>query len=118
VGDPTPILLKAYSELLGRDWRRQLQEYRKAYVQAKRDDDDQKARQVEWELYLTGRAAAFQGWQNYMSIYSWEEWKRFAQAHRQKFGESIGQRFEVYERVLSQQIREETEIGIPMFPIR
>jgi outer membrane protein OmpA-like peptidoglycan-associated protein len=119
VGDPTPVLLKAYSELLGRDWRRQLQEYREAYVQAMRDDEDQKARHLSGELYQAGRAAAFQGWHQFMSLYPWEEWKRFARATREEFGESMQQRIKRVDWFLHQQIRrDEAEIGIQITLVR
>jgi len=118
LGDPTPILLNAYRYLLGRDWRRQLEENRDAYVEARRQGNDQKASELLSELKEIGRAAAFQGWQNFMTLYSWEEWKRFARVHREKFGESMQQRAEHYFWVLYRQIKDQAaELGIPMFPM-
>jgi outer membrane protein OmpA-like peptidoglycan-associated protein len=118
LGDPTPILLNSFRDLLGLDWPRQLEEDRDAYVEARRNDNDQKARNLSSKLYKLGRAAAFQNWQNFMSLYSWEEWKRFARAHREKFGESMQQRANRYDLVLKQQIKDEAEeLGIPVFPV-
>jgi outer membrane protein OmpA-like peptidoglycan-associated protein len=117
-GDPTPILLNHFHGLLGRDWRRQLVKNRDAYVEARRHDDDQKARDLSSELWELGRAAAFQDWQRFMSLYSWGEWQRFAETQRKENGESLGQRTRRYELVLHQQIKDETaELGIPMFPV-